>query len=72
MTSASSQFPSRDMAIPLEQRRLVLTRAGGCCEYCLSQLRYASDSFSVEHIIPRSRGGTDAEFNLALACQGWI
>ena len=37
---------------------------------CLSQSRYAADSFSVEHILPRCRGGTDAEFNLALACQG--
>lgn len=58
------------MAISLERRSLVLTRAGGCCEYCLSQSRYSADSFSVEHIVPRSRGGTDAASNLALACQG--
>jgi len=58
------------MAIPREQRRLVLTRAGGCCEYCQSQSRYSADSFSVEHVIPRSRGGTDAVGNLAFACQG--
>lgn len=58
------------MAISLEQRRLVQTRAGGCCEYCQSQARYSADSFSVEHITPRSLGGTDVESNLALACQG--
>jgi hypothetical protein len=58
------------MAINAEQRRLVLSRAVGCCEYCLCQARYSADSFSVEHIIPRSGGGTDVVSNLALACQG--
>ena len=58
------------MAINLEQRRLVLKRAGGCCEYCQSQSRYSVDALSVEHIIPRSRGGPDVVSNLALACQG--
>ncbi|MCL4201194.1 MAG: HNH endonuclease [Pirellulaceae bacterium] len=58
------------MAVHLEQRRLVLARASGCCEYCQSQSAYSADSFSVEHIIPRVRGGTEALSNLALACQG--
>lgn len=47
----------------------VAERARNCCEYCQSQLRYSADSFSVEHIIPRSLGGTDDLQNLALACQ---
>jgi hypothetical protein len=56
--------------IPAELRRLAEARAGGCCEYCRSQVRFAPDSFAVEHIVPRSRGGeTDAD-NLALSCQG--
>jgi HNH endonuclease len=29
-----------------------------------------SRSFSIEHIIPRSRGGTNELDNLAIACQG--
>ncbi len=48
----------------------VIARAGGCCEYCQSQARFATQSFSVEHIIPRSKGGTADDQNLALSCQG--
>jgi hypothetical protein len=51
-------------------RRLVVTRAHGCCEYCLSQMRYSTHSYAVEHITPRKRGGQTMESNLALACQG--
>jgi hypothetical protein len=39
-----------------------------CCEYCLSQQKYSPDYFSVEHIIPRIKKGTDDLFNLAFAC----
>lgn len=52
------------------QKQAVAERARGCCEYCHSQVRFSPDSFSVEHIVPRSRGGTDADTNLALSCQG--
>ncbi len=51
-------------------RRFVIARALGCCEYCLSQMRYSSHSFALEHIIPRKRGGKTVESNLALSCQG--
>jgi hypothetical protein len=51
-------------------RRLVSARAHGCCEYCLSQMRYSSHSFALEHIHPKKRGGRTVEHNLALACQG--
>lgn len=52
------------------QKRTVAERADDCCEYCYSQARFSADSFSIEHIIPRSKGGTDHLDNLALACQG--
>lgn len=52
------------------QRQRVVERARGCCEYCRSQARFATQSFSVEHIIPRSHGGKTRLDNLALACQG--
>ncbi len=42
----------------------------GRCEYCRSQARYATQSFSVEHILPRAQGGATRLDNLALACQG--
>lgn len=52
------------------QRHFVAQRANHCCEYCLSQHEFSPDPFSIEHIIPLSKGGTDEFDNLALACQG--
>jgi hypothetical protein len=52
------------------QRARVAERAKGCCEYCQSQERYSPDPFSVEHIVPLSKGGTNALDNLSFACQG--
>lgn len=60
----SESRPSAELA------RAVRDRALGCCEYCLSQARYAPDPFSVEHIVPRSRAGATEAANLALSCQG--
>ncbi len=55
-----------------EQRQTVLERAHGCCERsaCRSQARFATQSFSTEHVIPRHSSGETALDNLALACQG--
>lgn len=52
------------------QRARVVERAKGCCEYCRSQERYSPDPFSVEHVIPLSKGGPNKLDNLAFACQG--
>ena len=51
-------------------RKSVAERARKCCEYCRAQERYSPDSFSVEHIIPVSKGGSSELSNLAFACQG--
>jgi len=51
-------------------REQVTKRADGCCEYCMSQQKYASSNFSIEHIQPISKGGSNNLENLALACQG--
>lgn len=51
-------------------KRAVAGRARGCCEYCRSQARLATHPFSIEHIVPRNRGGEASLDNLALACQG--
>jgi hypothetical protein len=53
-----------------QQRQLVNQRSGGCCEYCISQALFSPDPLSIEHIIPRSRGGTHELDNLAVSCQG--
>jgi len=60
----------REVRLTAELRQRVTDRAHGCCEYCWSQARYATQAFSVEHILARARGGTTALENLALACQG--
>lgn len=42
------------------------------CHYCCIQLNYASgfkNSATVEHIIPRSQGGTLAQANLLVICK---
>ena len=56
--------------ISRQQKQIVVDRARGCCEYCRSQVRFATQSFSVEHIRPLSRNGETTLDNLALACQG--
>jgi len=56
--------------VTAKQKQAILERAHGCCEYCKSQARFATQSFSTEHIIPRHLGGETTLDNLALACQG--
>ena len=51
-------------------RKQVAENAKYCCEYCYSQETFSPDSFSIEHIIPASKNGTDQPENLAFACQG--
>ena len=51
-------------------RAEVIGLARGLCEYCRCPERYSSTSFSIEHITPRTKGGTDEVSNLAFACQG--
>ena len=58
------------MAISKKKREKVQSRANGCCEYCKSQDKFSSSSFSIEHIYPQSLGGSDELLNLAWACQG--
>ena len=55
--------------ISVQQKAVVKQRAKDCCEYCWSQEEYSPDTFSVEHIIPLAKGGTNEADNLANACQ---
>lgn len=55
--------------IPAVMRNEVKARARYCCEYSLSQEEFSPDTFSVDHILPTSKGGIDALENLANACQ---
>ncbi|MEQ9233832.1 HNH endonuclease [Coleofasciculus sp. E2-BRE-01] len=57
------------MAIREETRQIVRERANYQCEYCHSPERLSANRFTVDHIIPKSLGGTDDINNLALACR---
>src|SRR5207248_8845664 len=46
----------------------VRRRARGCCEYCRSQERMVGEEFTMDHIIPRAKGGSGDASNLALCC----
>lgn len=49
-------------------RQLVRKRAGYLCEYCHSPEKISTSRFTIDHIQPRSLGGSDNSDNLALAC----
>ena len=51
-------------------REAVTERASGCCEYCRSQASFATEKFSMEHIVPKQLGGKATLDNLALSCLG--
>jgi len=54
--------------LPLALRQRVQQQAQGFCEYCHSFMDYTGHKFTVDHIIPESRGGTDDLDNLCLCC----
>lgn len=47
----------------------VAHRASHRCEYCHAPQAGFNFELEVEHITPKSRGGTDKDENLALACR---
>lgn len=51
-------------------RHLVVARAGGACEYCRLLQAATGVTFHLEHILPRSQGGSTVLPNLALSCPG--
>ena len=57
------------MSFPATVQQAVRTRAQGRCEYCHSPEWVCAARFTLDHLLPRSLGGTDAPHNLALACR---
>ena len=49
--------------IPLT-RRNILERDGHSCQYC----NYHGDNLTLDHVLPRSRGGKDTWDNMVAAC----
>jgi hypothetical protein len=56
--------------VTAQERRAIVERAKGRCEYCQSLADFATQSFSLEHIMPISKDGETGLENLALACPG--
>lgn len=51
-------------------KNAVAERANYICEYCICPLLLSSSPFSVEHIVPIVKEGSNEMDNLAFACQG--
>ena len=56
----------RKIASSLQQQ--IRERAENLCEYCHTSELWQYVCFTVDHIIPLSRGGSDSEDNLCLVC----
>lgn len=54
--------------VPAELRRLVLEQSGGRCGYCRSPELITGIPMDLDHIEPRSLGGSTTEENLWAAC----
>ena len=57
------------MALSRSVRNKVRQRANAMCEYCHSAEDFSPSLFEIDHVHPRSLGGSDDLANLALACQ---
>ena len=55
------KVPYRELAL---NRKNLLQRDNYSCQYCA----YSGDQLSIDHVIPRSRGGEDIWENVATAC----
>jgi len=56
------------MKLDEEVAAAVRARAGDRCQYCLMRQSLQGATFHLEHVIPRSKGGSLEVSNLALAC----
>lgn len=57
------------MPINNQLKQTIRERAGYLYEYCHSPERLSANRFTVDHVIPKSLGGSDELDNLALACR---
>ncbi|MEZ4708104.1 MAG: HNH endonuclease signature motif containing protein [Caldilineaceae bacterium] len=57
------------MAISAALRQRLLVAARFRCGYCLTQELVSGIPLTIEHIIPRSRNGSDDEPNLWISCR---
>ena len=65
----SMQWLRLNMAIRESVRQQIRERANFLCEYCHSPERLSANRFTIDHVMPKSLGGSDEWINLALACR---
>jgi 5-methylcytosine-specific restriction endonuclease McrA len=63
--SAYRRMLDRNRARRAERRVEVLAKTDGCCFYCLAPLE---GHWEIDHVVPRSRGGSNRFENLVPAC----
>lgn len=56
------------MSIPSKLRQEVIAAASARCEYCQTSSRITGTPLVMEHILPKSLGGSDERDNLAASC----
>lgn len=54
--------------IPSRVRKEVVDRARHRCQYCLVLEAVIGPLLEIDHVVPRSKGGTDDKSNLVAAC----
>ena len=64
----NQQIKENSMNITSKLKHTIQEAAGNRCGYCLSHQRYTMSKLEIEHIFPKSNGGTDTEENLWLSC----
>ena len=57
-------------SLTVVQRRLIILRSDGRCEYCKCPEAYSLKSFDFDHVLPESKGGLTSPENIAYACGG--
>ena len=61
--NAYGGIPRKDMVLT---RKAIFERDNNTCQYCGRKMR--REKLTIDHIVPRSRGGGDSWSNLVLAC----
>jgi 5-methylcytosine-specific restriction endonuclease McrA len=58
-----NELPRREVAL---SRRNIFKRDKNTCQYC--NTKYAREDLTIDHVMPRSRGGKNTWDNLVIAC----
>jgi len=54
--------------LSLENQHQIRKRANDLCEYCYTSEKWQYVKFTIDHVIPLTKGGSNTVDNLALAC----